>query len=227
MPIAALAINFSWEPELLVNAFYVAEAPLERAVVTIWCLIDLGLFYGVVRHGPREWSRGADGRCTTWVSRNLVGVFGLMVVLSVWANWAFAHWWIENEAVRREGKFYGGKLVADTTEMGYWTVCFAQVFLSAASLAQLLVRERSGGVSWGHMGHPLYRFGNWTMGSVPLALVPLARGASLCHIRDFHILHGFVEDDGTTAKRRRQSAARCSSRVEPLVGGCALGRGHV
>lgn len=145
MPIAALAINFGWE---VVNAFYVAEAPLERAVITAWCLIDLGLFYGVVRYGPREWERGAGGGRTTWVSRNLVAVLGLMVALSLWANWAFAHWWIRNEVGRREGKFYGGRLAADTTELGYWTASFAQVFLSAASFAQLLVREHSGGVSW-------------------------------------------------------------------------------
>ncbi|KLU82743.1 hypothetical protein MAPG_01812 [Magnaporthiopsis poae ATCC 64411] len=48
----------------------------------------------------------------------------------------------------REGKLYGGRVAGDTTEMGYWTAAFAQILLSTASLAQLLVREHSGGVNW-------------------------------------------------------------------------------
>ncbi|KLU91874.1 hypothetical protein MAPG_10823 [Magnaporthiopsis poae ATCC 64411] len=148
MPLAALALNFGWE---VVYAFYVAEAASERAVFTVWCLIDLGLFYGVFRYGPREWARGSGGR-STWVSRNLAWLFGVLVALAIWAHWALAHWWIVNEVGKREGRFYHGRPAADTTELGYWTAGFCQLFLSATSLAQLLVRGHSGGVNWSIWG---------------------------------------------------------------------------
>jgi hypothetical protein len=139
-PLFVLAINFSWE---IVYALYVAEAPLERAVFGIWMVLDVFLLIGVLKFGHYEWSH------SPFVARNLKGVFIAMVGWCVLAEWTFAKWWIDNEIGKKEGKFYGGVVAADSTELGFWSAAAAQTYLSVASLAQLLVRQHTGGVSWG------------------------------------------------------------------------------
>jgi len=50
---------------------------------------------------------------------------------------------------RKEGKYYFGRVGPDTTELGFWSGAVAQAYLSGASLGQLLIRQHTGGVSWG------------------------------------------------------------------------------
>lgn len=140
MPLFALAYNFAWE---LVYAFYVAEAPLEKFVFAIWCLLDCGMVVGILRYGHNEWNHAPV------VSRNLGKIFWVMLLWCVMGHWASAKWWIENEMGRKEGKYYFGKLGADTTELGFWSAAVSQAYLSAASLGQLFIRRHTGGVSWG------------------------------------------------------------------------------
>ncbi|OCL12776.1 hypothetical protein AOQ84DRAFT_333731 [Glonium stellatum] len=140
MPILALAFNFAWE---IVFALYVAESPLERSIFTIWMILDLGLVYCVVVYGQHEWAHSPA------IARNLGKIFTLLTAGALAGHWTFAKWWIDNDIGKREGKFYMGRMGPDTTELGYWTVAFCQSYLSAASLAQLVVRGHSGGVGWG------------------------------------------------------------------------------
>ena len=101
------------------------------------------MVYGALKYGRREWEH------SPWVKRNLGMVIGGMTVYCALGHWAFAKWWIDNEVGRREGKFYRGVVGPDTTELGFWSAALSQAYLSAASLGQLLIREHSGGVSWG------------------------------------------------------------------------------
>ncbi|KAK3996555.1 hypothetical protein QBC44DRAFT_365216 [Cladorrhinum sp. PSN332] len=71
-----------------------------------------------------------------------------MTLAATAAHWTFAEWWIANDIGKREGKFYRGAVGLDTTELGYWSAMLCQVYLSASSLCQLVVRQHSGGVSW-------------------------------------------------------------------------------
>ena len=50
---------------------------------------------------------------------------------------------------RKAGKAYRGTLGIDTDELGFWTALVAQVVLSVASLAQIVVRGSSRGSSYG------------------------------------------------------------------------------
>ncbi|KAL3424677.1 hypothetical protein PVAG01_03958 [Phlyctema vagabunda] len=141
MPLFALAFNLAWE---VVYAVVVAEERLEQFCFGVWLVIDCGLVYGVVRHGRNEWAHAP------LVQRHVGLLFGLLAAACVLAHWTFARWWLAHGfGGGRPGKSYGGVDAAvDTTELGYWTAMLAQVILSAMSLAQLLVREHSGGVSW-------------------------------------------------------------------------------
>jgi hypothetical protein len=140
MPFLALAFNLGWEA---VYALYVTETNLERAVFTIWLIIDVGLVYGMVKNAKYEWKHAPV------VARN-IGVFLALATASMaLGNFAFAKWWLDNSIGKKEGKFYGGVVGPDTTELGFWSAAFGQLLLSAASLAQLVVRQHSGGVSWG------------------------------------------------------------------------------
>ena len=47
------------------------------------------------------------------------------------------------------GKKVGKGVGADMTELGFWSAGVAQAYLSAASLTQLVLRQHTGGVSWG------------------------------------------------------------------------------
>lgn len=140
MPSFALAYNFAWE---FVYGFLVAESPLERSIFTLWLILDLGMVYGLLKYGKEEWNHAP------LVKRNLAMVWLGMVGWCIVAHWAFASWWINEKLGRREGKFYGGVEGLDTTELGWWTAVGSQVYLSVASLGQLLIRQHTGGVSWG------------------------------------------------------------------------------
>lgn len=63
-------------------------------------------------------------------------------------HWCFARWWLAAGVGAHRGKTYGGRASADTTELGFWSATVCQAYLSAASLAQLLVRGHSRGVGW-------------------------------------------------------------------------------
>jgi hypothetical protein len=140
MPLFALSFNFAWE---LVYALLITEEPLERFVFAIWLILDLGMVWGMLMYGKEEWNHAP------LVKRNLGKLFAVGVVWCVVAHWAFASWWVENEVGKREGKFYRGVVGADTTELGFWSATVAQTNLSVASLGQLLIRQHTGGVSWG------------------------------------------------------------------------------
>ena len=140
MPLFALSFNFAWE---FVYALFVAEALLERIVFGTWLLLDCGMVWGALRYGREEWNHAP------WVKRNLGWVILGMVLYCGSGHWAFAEWWIANEVGKKEGKIYRGAVGPDTTELGFWSAGLSQAYLSAASLGQLLIRQHSGGVSWG------------------------------------------------------------------------------
>ncbi|TVY53521.1 Terpene cyclase, partial [Lachnellula suecica] len=81
MPLFALAYNFAWE---LIYAFYVAEAPLEKAVFGIWCLLDCGMVYGIVKHGHNEWKHAPV------VAKNLGLIFWVLLAYCCVGHWASA-----------------------------------------------------------------------------------------------------------------------------------------
>jgi hypothetical protein len=139
MPLFALALNFAWE---VVYALFVAESLLERSVFTIWLIIDCGMVYGMLKYAKYEWSHAPA------VARRIGGIFAIMAVGATLGHWTFAKWWIQNDIGKREGKFYKGVVGPDTTELGFWSAALCQLYLSAASLCQLVVRQHSGGVSW-------------------------------------------------------------------------------
>lgn len=140
MPLFALAFNFAWE---IIYALFVAESRLEQIVFSIWLLIDLGLVYGLLTFGKEEWNH------SPLVKKHLGKIFWGLVLWCCLAHWTFAKWWIENEVGKKEGKFYGGVVAGDTTELGFWSAVVSQVYLSVASLGQLFIRRHTGGVSWG------------------------------------------------------------------------------
>jgi hypothetical protein len=140
MPLFALAFNFAWE---IIYAFYVTEAPLERIVFGIWCLLDIAMVGGVIKYGASEW------RHAPVIARNLGKIVVGLTVYCCVLHYTSAKWWIDHETGRKEGKFYHGKLAADTTELGFWSAAISQAYLSAASLGQLVIRQHTGGVSWG------------------------------------------------------------------------------
>jgi hypothetical protein len=139
MPLFALAFNFAWE---VIYGLFVAETPLEQTVFSVWMLLDLGMVYGLLLYGKEEWNHAP------LLKKHLGKVFVVMVVWCTIAHGTFAKWWIDNDIGKREGKFYKGRVGPDTTELGFWSVLVSQVYLSIASLAQLMTRQHTGGVSW-------------------------------------------------------------------------------
>jgi hypothetical protein len=142
MPLFSLAFNFAWE---IIFALFVAEAAREKAIFTIWMLIDLGLVYAVVTYGLNEWKHAPA------VGRNIGKIFTVMLAWWCVALYAVSSWWIDpnNPVNPKEGKAYRGVKGIDTDELGYWTALVAQVVLSVMSLAQIVVRGNSGGSSYG------------------------------------------------------------------------------
>ncbi len=140
MPLFVLAMNFAWET---VYALFIVETNLEFVVFMVWLVIDCGLVYYMLRYGKQEWKHAP------FVERHLGTIFLIMIAYCTLGQFAFAKWWIDNEVGKREGKFYHGVRGPDVTELGFWSSAMAQAYLGVASLAQLLVRQHSGGVSWG------------------------------------------------------------------------------
>lgn len=139
MPLLAVSLNFAWE---VVYALYVAESPLEKLIFTIWLVLDCGMVFGMMKFAKYEWKHAP------LVGRNIVAIFTAMALVAIAGHWTFAEWWIQNDIGKREGKYYRGVIGPDTTELGFWSAVFCQLYLSAASLCQLVVRQHSGGVSW-------------------------------------------------------------------------------
>ncbi|OCK85682.1 hypothetical protein K432DRAFT_286366 [Lepidopterella palustris CBS 459.81] len=140
MPLLSMALNFAWE---VIYALVVCETFLERLIFSIWLLIDFGLVYSLVVWGVHEWAH------SPFVAKHLGKIWAGMVVGAIVGHWSFAKWWIENDIGQKEGKIYQGRVGPDTTELGWWSAVLVQAYLSAASLAMLVVRGHSGGTGWG------------------------------------------------------------------------------
>ncbi|EPE24447.1 hypothetical protein GLAREA_08299 [Glarea lozoyensis ATCC 20868] len=131
MPIFALAFNFGWELIYLM----VAPSFLEKAVFTLWCVLDVFLFIGVFKYGEREWKH------SPFVGRNLGKIVLVMTIWCCGFHYVSSRFWIENLIGRKEGKGDG----ADMTELAFWSAAVAQAYGSMACLAQLVVRQHTGG----------------------------------------------------------------------------------
>jgi hypothetical protein len=140
MPLLPLAFNFAWE---IVFALYVAEEAREKAIFAIWMLIDVAIVYATVTYGANEW------RHAPVVGRNIGKIFAGMLAWWCVALYAVSSWWInvDNPVNPKAGKAYRGVVGIDKDELGFWTALVAQVVLSVASLAQLVVRGSSRGSS--------------------------------------------------------------------------------
>lgn len=142
MPLLALAFNFAWE---MIFALYVADEAREKAIFAIWMLIDLGLVYALVKYGANEWKHAPA------VARNIGKIYAAMLAWWCILLYAVSAWWLNpaNPVNPKEGKIYRGIKGIDTDELGFWTALTAQVVLSVASLAQILVRGDRRGSSHG------------------------------------------------------------------------------
>jgi hypothetical protein len=142
MPLFSLAFNFAWE---IIFALFVAEEAQEKAIFTIWMLIDLGLVYAVITFGANEWKHAPV------VGKNIGKIFATMLAWWCIALYAVCAWWLDpaNPVSTKNGKAYRGIKGIDTDELGYWTALVAQVVLSVMSLAQIVIRGNSGGSSYG------------------------------------------------------------------------------
>lgn len=142
MPLFSLAFNFAWE---MVFALFVAVETREKAMFTIWMIIDLGLVYALVKYGANEWKHAPT------VGRNIGKIFAAMLVWWCVALYAVSVWWLNpaNPVSPKEGKSYKGVAGVDADELGYWTALVAQVVLSVMSLAQIVVRGDGRGSSYG------------------------------------------------------------------------------
>jgi len=139
MPLLPLAFNFAWEAIML---FYVSEELHEQAIFTLWILLDAGLVYTVVKYGAYEWTHAPV------LARNLGKILAAMIAWWGWALYAVCAWWLRNDVGKKAGIFYQGVEGPDVVELGFWTALVAQIVLSCASLAQILVRGNSGGTSY-------------------------------------------------------------------------------
>ncbi|KAF2686821.1 phospholipase D/nuclease [Lentithecium fluviatile CBS 122367] len=139
MPLLPLAFNFAWEATFL---FYVSEEVHEKVIFTLWILIDIGLVHDVIRYGANEWTHAPV------IAKNLGKILAVMVAWWGWALFAVCRWWITNDVGRKVGIVYQGVEGPDVVELGFWTALVAQVVLSFASLAQILVRRNTGGTSY-------------------------------------------------------------------------------
>jgi hypothetical protein len=139
MPLLPLSFNFAWEAIFL---FYVSEEFHEQAIFTLWMLLDLGLVYAVTTYGSQEWTHAPV------LARHLGKILAAMIAWWGWALYAVCAWWIKNDVGKKAGIFYQGVEGPDVVELGFWTALVAQVVLSCASLAQILVRGNSGGTSY-------------------------------------------------------------------------------
>jgi hypothetical protein len=107
MPLFALCFNFAWE---VIYALYVVESLLEQVVFTVWLVIDCYMIYGVFLNGHLEWKHAPA------IAKRLWLIVPVMTIYCAVGHWAFAKWWIDGKVGKKEGKFYGGVVTADTTE---------------------------------------------------------------------------------------------------------------
>ncbi|KAH6640069.1 hypothetical protein BKA67DRAFT_528325 [Truncatella angustata] len=143
MPILGLMTNVSWE---MVYGFYVAETALEQSGFILWLLLDLGLVYTTIRFAPDDWAATSPK-----IGRNISWVLGSMLLFGCWGHYAFVSWWLSAPGIGfgdKTGKWWRGKEGYDQTELAYWSAGVAQMVLSVASVAMLLIREHSGGTSY-------------------------------------------------------------------------------
>ncbi|KAG9258399.1 uncharacterized protein F5Z01DRAFT_689703 [Emericellopsis atlantica] len=131
MPLLALANNFAWE---MVYALYVVDEPFEKTAMAIWMVIDTPIIYSTILHGAFEWNHAPA------VRKGLTHIFIALLATCAAAHWAWQDWWI-GMAVATGQK-------PDLTQMAYWAVSMCQLLVSTMSLAMLLVRQHTGGVSW-------------------------------------------------------------------------------
>lgn len=139
MPLFALANNFAWE---VVYAFFFVDIWQKQLVFAIWVVVDAIIVYGTMKHGGNEWMH------TPIVKNNLGKIILLFTIFCLLGHWAFIRWWFDYGIGKKPGKFYLGVEGIDTTELKFWSGEVCQMVLSAASLAQLVVRQHTGGVSW-------------------------------------------------------------------------------
>jgi hypothetical protein len=101
------------------------------------------LIYGTVKFAKNEWHHSKA------VARNMAPILAVLTAGMALGNFAFVKWWFDYSVCEKKGKVYNGVEGPDTTELGFWSAAFGQALLSVASLSQLVVRQHSGGVSWG------------------------------------------------------------------------------
>lgn len=141
MPLFSLAFNFGWE---IVFSLFIAQEFQEKACFTVWMILDIGLVYTTVVYGPNEWKHAPI--VGKHIGKILAGMVGWWCVVI----YVLFTWWVDPSGPvnAKEGKFYKGIPGADIREMGFWTALVAQVVLSVAYLAQIIVRGHSRGTSY-------------------------------------------------------------------------------
>ncbi|KLU92831.1 hypothetical protein MAPG_11793 [Magnaporthiopsis poae ATCC 64411] len=143
MPLMATVLNWSWE---IIYAFYVAEHPVEFAGLAAWFFLDLGMVYTTVVFAPNDWKTS-----NPWIGRNMLFILVSLTAAAVWGNYAFAEWWVSRPGIGhgdKTGKWYRRQEGYDVMEMAYWSALLPQAYISAGSLAMLVSRGHSGGVSY-------------------------------------------------------------------------------
>jgi len=139
MPLLALGFNVAWEGVFL---FYVSEDIYEKVVYALWILLDMGIVYSAVKHGPIEWTHAPA------IARNLGKIITVIIAWWGWLIFAMSSWWLNNNIGRKTGILYRGAEGPDPRELGFWTALFGQVVLSCTSLAQILARGNGRGTSY-------------------------------------------------------------------------------
>lgn len=104
---------------------FFAPGTLEKCVFFGWMVIDVGLVYTTLKHGPNEW------RHAPWVAGNLGKIFAVTTAACAVGLWSFGTMWLS--------------MGRDVTELAFWTAMTAQTSLSTMSVMSLIVRGHSGG----------------------------------------------------------------------------------
>lgn len=139
MPLFALSANLGWE---VVYALYLVEPLSERIAFSCWLAIDIFIVFGFVKFGVHEWEHHP------WVKRHLGLILAILTAWWALFQWACAKFWLDNAVNNKPGKWYFGKEGPDMTELAFWVSSFPQIGLSLGSLANLITRQHTGGVSW-------------------------------------------------------------------------------
>lgn len=140
LPMFALASNIAFD---IVLGLLLADDAGERAGFATYALTQVGLLYAVATYGAHEWAHAP------LVQRHLRAILATMVAGCLLAHWSVVRWWLASNVGAHRGKTYAGRVGGpDTQELAFWGALVCQAYLSAASLAQLLVRAHTGGVDW-------------------------------------------------------------------------------